>query len=86
MYARRLRLAERSGAALIGFADAVRTLAERGHPSIRFGAVDVANPPHHFQLFFNQTATEVIACLGVDQSWKAERSGRRSTPIPEQSV
>jgi hypothetical protein len=86
IYARRLCLVERRGTAQVGFADAVRTLAGRGHASIRIGAVDVADPPYHFQLFLNQTATEVIACLGIDQGWKAERSGRHSTSTPEQSV
>lgn len=86
IYARRLRLVERRGTPQIGFADAVRTLTERGHEAIRIAAVDGADPPYHVQLFLNQTATKVIACLGVDQRWKAERSGQHPAPTPEQSV
>jgi hypothetical protein len=70
VYARRLRLLERRGIAHIAFAEAVRTLTERCHEVVRIGAVEVADPPYHFQLFLNQTATEVIACLGVAQAGK----------------
>jgi hypothetical protein len=67
IHARRLRLVERNGTPEIGFADAVRT---QGRPRSRvqqIGAVDVTDPPYHFQLFLNKTATSVIACLSVDQ-------------------
>ena len=48
---------------------AVDELRSRGEDLVRIGAVDTDNPPYHFQLFLNEDATTVIACLGVDQSW-----------------
>ncbi|GAA1553242.1 hypothetical protein GCM10009827_087420 [Dactylosporangium maewongense] len=70
IYARRLRLVQRRGTSEVGFADAVQSLRARGDESILIGAVDVHDPPYHFQLFLNVSATRLIACLGVDQRWR----------------
>jgi hypothetical protein len=29
--------------------------------------VDVDDPPYHFQLFFDEDLTSIVACLGIDQ-------------------
>ena len=52
----------------MGFADAVTALRAVGEELVRIGAVDVEDPPYHFQLFLNEDGTEMIACLGVNQS------------------
>ncbi|GAA0930903.1 hypothetical protein Vau01_125500 [Virgisporangium aurantiacum] len=69
IYARRLRLTRRNGTPEMGFTDAVQALHAYGEERVRIGAVKAADPPYHFQLFLNESATSLIACLGVDQSW-----------------
>lgn len=43
------------------------TASAAGEQLVRLGAVDVEDPPYHFQLFLNAAGTKVVACLGVDQ-------------------
>jgi hypothetical protein len=67
IYDRRERHTRRIGLPTSGFAAAVDALREWGDNPVRIGAVDVADPPYHFQLFFDDGLTAVVACLGVDQ-------------------
>ena len=73
LYARRDRRTRQRGIPTVGFADAVAELDARGDDLVRIGAVDEDEPPYHFQLFLDEHATTVVACLGVDQRWKAQR-------------
>jgi hypothetical protein len=70
-YARREGSTQKRGIATLGFADAVAALRALSEQGVRIGAVDVDDPPYHYQLFLNEAGTAAIACLGVDQSWKA---------------
>jgi hypothetical protein len=70
IYARRLRLVQRKGTSEVGFAEAVQSLRACGDEPVLIGAVDIDDPPYHFQLFLNVSATRLVACLGVDQRWK----------------
>jgi hypothetical protein len=45
--------------------------------------VDVDEPPFHFQLFLDEHAKAVVACLGVDQSWKLRGDGE---PQPDDAT
>jgi hypothetical protein len=74
-YARRERRIRQRGIPTLGFAEAVTALRDRGDGLVRLGAVDTDDPPYHFQLFINGDGTAMIACLGVDQAWKANRNG-----------
>ncbi|GAA1028881.1 hypothetical protein GCM10009557_15500 [Virgisporangium ochraceum] len=80
IYARRDRLTRRKGIQSLGFTEAVETLRSRGDDPICIGAVDTDDPPYHFQLFLDEGATTVVACLGVDQSWKThvDEPGQRT--------
>lgn len=69
-YARRLRLVQRRGTPEVGFADAVRAPRAHGDRTVRLGAVELHDPPWHFQLFVDMSGTGLVACLGVDQRWK----------------
>lgn len=66
-YRRRASHTEQVGIPTLGFFAAVQALRQHGEQSVRLGAVDVDDPPYHFQLFFDEELTVVIACLGVDQ-------------------
>jgi hypothetical protein len=66
-YQRRARHTEQVGIPTLGFPAAVRALRRYGEQLVRLGAVDVSDPPYHFQLFLDKELTSVIACLGVDQ-------------------
>jgi hypothetical protein len=70
LYARHDRPTRRRGIPTLGFTQAVDDLRARGDDPVRVGAVDIEDPPYHFQLFLNEDATAVVACLGVDQSRK----------------
>ncbi len=67
IYARRERHVRRAGIATVGFAAAVEVLTNLGSEPIRMGAVKVGDSSYHFQLFFDEAAAAVIACLGVQQ-------------------
>jgi hypothetical protein len=73
IYARRDRHTQQRAIPTLGFAQAVDDLRSRGGDPVRIGAVDSDNPPYHFQLFLNEDATAVVACLGVDQRWNPRR-------------
>ena len=66
-YQRRASHIELVGIPTLGFSVAVQALHQYGEQPVRLGAVDVDDPPYHFQLFLNEELTSVIACLGVDQ-------------------
>lgn len=66
-YQRRARHTEQTGIPTLGFSTAVRALHKHGEQSVRLGAVDVDDPPYHFQLFLDEDLTSIVACLGVDQ-------------------
>ncbi|MFB9447162.1 hypothetical protein Dvina_29480 [Dactylosporangium vinaceum] len=68
IYARRDRHTRSRGMATLGFAAAVEALRAYGDRPVRLGAVEVDEPPYHFQLFLAADLTAVIACLGVDRS------------------
>ena len=68
IYAMRLATTQKNGTETIGFADAVDELRAHGDTPVRIGAVDIDEPPYHFQLFLDEHATAIVACLGVDQS------------------
>lgn len=67
IYTRRKRHTREHAVPTLGFTEAVNALGGCGDEPVRIGAVETAAPPYHFQLFLNQDATEVIACLGVAQ-------------------
>lgn len=52
----------------VGFAEAVADLRARGGDLVRVGGVEIEDPPYQFQLYLNEHASAVVACLGVDQS------------------
>jgi hypothetical protein len=52
---------------------AVDDLPASGDNLVRLCAVDTDDRPYHFQLFLNEDATAVVACLGVDESWNSRR-------------
>ena len=54
VYARRERHTERIGLPTSGFAAAVAALRVQGERLLRVGAVDVDDPPYHFQLFLDE--------------------------------
>jgi len=70
IYNRRDRLTKRQGILTVGFTSAVDQLRALEDGLARIGAVDQDEPPYHFQLFLNEAATAIVACIGVDQSWK----------------
>jgi hypothetical protein len=72
-YARRERGTRERGVPTLGFAEAVAALRDWGEGLVRLGAVDTEDPPYHFQLFINEDGTVLIACLGGDQAWNANR-------------
>lgn len=67
IYARRHEHTTRCGLPTLGFARAVDALRAHGEHLIRVGAVDVLDPPFHYQLFLTEDLTTVVAILGVDQ-------------------
>jgi hypothetical protein len=71
IYHRRDRLTRAKGIQSRGFTAAVEALQSHGEEPICIGAVDIDDPPYHFQLFLNANLTAVVACLGVDQRWRA---------------
>jgi hypothetical protein len=84
IYARRDRQTRGRAIPTLGFARAVDDLRDRGDDLIRIGAVDTDDPPYHFQLFLNEDATLVVACLGVDQSWNPRHlTGRAAAESTE---
>jgi hypothetical protein len=66
-YQRRAGHAQQAGIPTLGFSTAVQALQRYGEHRVRLGAVDVGDPPCHFQLFFDENLTSIVACLGVDQ-------------------
>ncbi|MEV0715622.1 hypothetical protein [Asanoa sp. NPDC050611] len=68
IYRRRDAHTRQEGISTLGFTAAVETLRALGQQPVRLRAVDLDEPPYHFQLFLNADATAVVACLGVDQS------------------
>jgi len=80
IYARRDRHTRQRSIPTLGFTQAVDDLRAHGDDLVRLGAVDLDDPPYHFQLFLNEDATAVIACLGVDQSWNPRRHPIGRTP------
>jgi hypothetical protein len=66
-YQRRAEHTLQAGIPTLGFSAAVHALYEYGEQPVRLGAVDVDDPPYHFQLFLDEDLTSVVACLGVDQ-------------------
>jgi hypothetical protein len=67
IYAQRHKHTTRRGIPTAGFAAAVDALRAHGEQLVRIGAVDVPDPPYHYQLFLTQDLTTVVAVLGVDQ-------------------
>jgi hypothetical protein len=67
IYARRHEQTTRRGIPTVGFARAVDALRAHDEQLIRVGAVDVQDPPYHYQLFLTEDLTTVVAILGVDQ-------------------
>jgi hypothetical protein len=67
IYRRRAGHTQRRGVPTLGFSAAVQALHDYGERQVRLGAVDVDDPPYHFQLFFDENLTSIVACLGVDQ-------------------
>jgi hypothetical protein len=67
IYQRRAGHTQRRGIPTLGFSAAVQALHEYGERPVRLGAVDIDDPPYHFQLFFEESLTSIVACLGVDQ-------------------
>jgi hypothetical protein len=80
LYARRDSHTRQQGIPTLGFTRAVDDLRAHGEDLVRLGAVDLDDPPYHFQLFLNADATAVVACLGVDQSWNPRRHLGGPTP------
>ena len=76
-YQRRARHTEQLGIPTLGFTAALHALHEHGEQAVRLGSVDVDDPPYHFQLFFDEKLTSIVACLGVDQD-PANRHGRQN--------
>jgi hypothetical protein len=74
IYQRRAEHIEQVGIPTLGFSAALHALHEYGERQVRLGAVDVDNPPYHFQLFLDENLTSIVACLGVDQD-PAHRQG-----------
>ena len=66
-YQRRAGHIQQRGIPTLGFSAAVQALHEYGEQPVRLGAVDVDDPPYHFQLFLDENLTSIVACLGVDQ-------------------
>jgi hypothetical protein len=64
---RRERHTRQFGIPTAGFAAAVETLLAYGERPVRIGAVDIDDPPYHYQLFLSEDLTTVVAVLGVDQ-------------------
>src|SRR5215469_2743647 len=73
-YQRRATHAQQAGIPTLGFSTAVHALHMYGEQPVRLGAVDVDDPPYHFQLFLDEKLTSIVACLGVDQD-PAHRHG-----------
>jgi hypothetical protein len=71
---RRHRGVLEQGIETLGFEQALEALKTTGYGSLRLGAVDVEEPPYHYALFLAPTHTEVVACLGVDQSLQPDDS------------
>lgn len=63
------------GIPTLGFPEALRALRGYGERPVRLGAVDVAEPAYHYQLFLDADLTTVVAVIGVDQ-----RLGYRLAP------
>ncbi|MEE6260768.1 hypothetical protein [Plantactinospora sonchi] len=67
VYAIRAEHTTATGIPTLGFFAAVEALRAYGDRPVRLGAVDVADPPYHYQLFLDAELTAVIAVIGVDQ-------------------
>jgi hypothetical protein len=72
-YERRAVRTVAEGVPTLGFAEAVATLRRMGAAPVRLGQVTVADPPYVFMLFFDDDASTVVACLGIDQQHRAEQ-------------
>jgi hypothetical protein len=70
-YERRAMRTVADGVPTIGFAEAVARLRRMGTDPVRLGQVTVADPPYLFMLFFDGDASNVVACLGIDQQHRA---------------
>jgi len=71
---RRHRRILEQGIVTLGFEQALAALEATGHDGLRLGAVEVEDPPYHYAVFLAPHETEVVACLGVDQTFQLEDS------------
>ncbi|HEX5595053.1 MAG TPA: hypothetical protein VFX61_03385 [Micromonosporaceae bacterium] len=67
IYRRRETHVRERGLPTLGFRQAVDSLHAAGNQPLRLGAVRVADPPSHFQLFVSADGSTVVACLAVAQ-------------------
>ena len=69
---RRHRKILEHGIETLGFEQALEALESTGFDGLRLGAVEVEEPPYHYAVFLAPHETEIVACLGVDQSVQPE--------------
>jgi hypothetical protein len=67
-YERRQAQSIASGAATVGFAEALRGLRDAGTQAVSLCQVTVAQPPSVFMVFLAGDPVTVIACYGVQPS------------------
>ncbi len=77
IYTRRDRHTRQRAIPTLAFAQAVNDLRARSDDLVRLSGVVLDGPPYHFQVFLNEDATAVVACLGVDQSWNPRHPTER---------
>ncbi|MGC4797223.1 hypothetical protein ACLQ3H_24355 [Micromonospora saelicesensis] len=70
IYDRRERHCRQRGIATLSFRQGVERLHEATDQPVRLGWVKVTDPDHHFQLFFTDDLSAVVACIGIGQRFR----------------
>jgi hypothetical protein len=86
IYRRREQHTRRHGLPTVGFRETVERLRDLGEQPVVLGAVDVAFPPYHYQLFVSADLSTMVGCLGVDQEFQFTRGTPRLAVLASQAV
>ncbi|TDB78419.1 hypothetical protein [Micromonospora sp. KC721] len=70
IYDRRERHCRQHGIATLGFGRGVERLHDATDQPVRLGWVEGKDPNYHFQLFFTDDLSAVVACIGIDQRFR----------------
>jgi hypothetical protein len=86
IYRLRERHTHRIGQPSVGFRETVERLRELGDQPVRLGAVTVAHPLYHYQLFLSADLSTVVGCLGVDQQFHFRRTDHAMAVLASEAV